>query len=213
MTLEQIRYARDEATTLDLKVHVGIGELELRATPDADDVLVDGSAELPEHFRLEHARERRGTRARVTIDVKADTKLRRNIKESPKVWLAVARDIPLSLVFDTGIGETELDLTDLNLANLDVKAGIGEFEVRLPRRGVFRATLMAGIGQLTVGVPVGLAASIQAKRTIGALDIDSRFAQQGDRWVSEDYANAEHRADITLKTSIGEARVESLGWD
>lgn len=212
MASEQIDYPRDGATTLDLRLHVGIGGLDVRAGTSGG-ALLEGSADIPEHFRLEQRIERRDSRARIVIDVDAESKLRRNMHEAPVVRLALTPDLPISLVVDAGIGESELDLTGLRIANLEVKAGIGECDVRLPREGVFRAEIRAGIGQLTVGIPVGLAASIKASRMLGALDIDERFVKRGDRWVSDGYETAANRAEIMLKTSIGEVRVESRGWE
>lgn len=212
MAFEQIVYPRGAATTLDLKLHVGIGELNLRAATSGDN-LIDGTVEVPDHFSLTHSLEWRGTHARIVVDLDAKAKLRRNAHRTPELLLRIAPDIPISLIVDNGIGQAELDLVGLQIANLAVKTNVGACEVRLPRAGVFAAQLQTGIGELQVSVPRGLAASIQAKRTIGDVDIDERFVPNGDRWVSEGFATAEQRVELNVTTRIGEVRVESIGWN
>jgi hypothetical protein len=212
MADDDIRYPRDGATTLDLKVHVSMGELDARVASSPDSLLT-GSAEYPEHFRLEHSIERRESSARIVVDLASETKLRRNYGDSPRMRLELAPDIPTSLILEAGAGQVELDLTDVQLANLRVKAGVGQFEVRLPRTGRFTAELKSSIGQLTVQVPLGLAASITASRLLGGRTFDSRFEQVGDRWITAGYHTAEHRADISLTHRVGEIRVETVGWE
>ncbi len=65
--------------------------------------------------------------------------------------LSLAPDVPLELTVDTGAGETQIDLTGLNVARVNITHGVGSLKVTVdePQEAVCRSMDIAcGVGEM-----------------------------------------------------------------
>lgn len=105
--------------------------------------------------------------------------------------------IPLLLKIDAGVGETNLDLSGLRLAGLELEGGVGDIRLTLPAAegryraeidsgvGAIRVTILpgtaldldidAGIGSTSVIVPPGAAVRVKAESGLGGIDLPAHF--------------------------------------
>lgn len=111
--------------------------------------------------------------------------------------------VPTGLAMQFGVGEVDLNLSNLRLTQLDLSAGVGRFVVYLPSQGRFPAKISGGIGQVVVSIPPGMEARIHVTTALAGRSISSRFRQEGDYFVSSGYATAENRVDLDLTMAFG----------
>ncbi|MEN9562028.1 MAG: hypothetical protein RIR73_272 [Chloroflexota bacterium] len=104
--------------------------------------------------------------------------------------------IPMALDLSLGANKSEIDLHDLMITDIKLKAGASDTVLTLPAHGRLKMDCEIGAASLTISVPEGV--SIRAKGAIGAGDFHvdrSRFPNN----ESPDFATAENAVDIFVK--------------
>jgi hypothetical protein len=119
--------------------------------------------------------------------------------------LGLARDIPLSLEIGTGANESILDLTNLQVIELQIHTGASATKVSLPARaGYTRVTCEAGVAGLELSVPSGVAARIRYRGGLSSLNVSAaRFPHTDGEYRSPDYDSAENKVDIEVQMGVG----------
>ncbi|MBN1427176.1 MAG: hypothetical protein JXB07_02245 [Anaerolineae bacterium] len=116
--------------------------------------------------------------------------------------------IPVEIAVNAGVGESVLDLTDINLRSLKINAGVGSLTLILPEEGDFKVDIDAGVGSIDLTVPSSLEARIEYDGGLSSLDTSHRFSKKGDGiWQTDHYANATNRALIKVSAGIGEVNI------
>ena len=140
------------------------------------------------------------------------------------VWeeweLGVNPEVDTRVVYEGGVGRLNLDLSDLQVTDVDVRVGVAELNLVLPEAGRSEISLEAGVGDMNVVIPEGLAARIRIRGGVAAVDIDgSRFAlysQYGDGfWIfghdreyrTADWSTSANRVDLRIEIGVGQIRI------
>lgn len=113
--------------------------------------------------------------------------------------------IPTALDMNLGANKSEIDLRDLAITNIRLKAGASDTVITLPARGRLKADFEIGAAALTLIVPDGVA--IRARASIGAGDFKmdrSRFPSD----ESPDFASAPNAVDIHVKGGAASIRIK-----
>lgn len=115
------------------------------------------------------------------------------------------RDIPLALELKTGASETQLDLTDLRVADLRLQTGASSTDLTLPAQaGHTQVAIEAGAASITIRVPPGVAARVRATGGAASIDVDqSRFPRAGAVYQSADYDTAPNRVEMDIHVGAG----------
>lgn len=123
--------------------------------------------------------------------------------------IRLTRDIPLELRLQVGACQTDLDLSDLRVADLTVECGAADLRVHFPREaGTTRATVKAGAASVRLSVPEGVAARITATMAIGSFNVDTRrFPRSGSGYASPDYDTAANKLDLRIEGGVGQVQV------
>jgi hypothetical protein len=121
----------------------------------------------------------------------------------------LTRDIPLGLRFQLGACQSDLDLSDLKVTEINLETGAADSRIRMPREaGTTRARVKAGAASVKIVVPEDVAARITATVAIGAFDVDTRrFPRSGSTYTSPDYETAANKLDLSVEGGVGEIRV------
>jgi hypothetical protein len=116
----------------------------------------------------------------------------------------LTKEISLNLVFETGAGEANLDLTDLLVKELVIKTGASSTDVKLPAQaGTTFFKVEAGAASLVINVPEGVAARIEADAGLASVTVDqNRFPKQGGIFQSGDFEDAKNKVDIRIETGM-----------
>jgi len=119
--------------------------------------------------------------------------------------LGLTRDIPLALEIGSGANESNLDLTDLRVTELQVHTGASATKVSLPSNAGFtRVTCEAGVAGLELRVPSTVAARIRYRGGLSSMNVNtSRFPRMGGEYCSPDYDTAANKVDIDVHIGVG----------
>jgi hypothetical protein len=117
--------------------------------------------------------------------------------------LCLSPSVTWSLVLGVGAGSATLDLTGLDIRDLDLDGGAGQTMVTFPGTGDVSARVSGGAGRLVLEIPREMAARIEVNRGLGALDIPSRFETRGDFYVSEGWDASQNRLDLEIDIGVG----------
>ena len=123
--------------------------------------------------------------------------------------VGLTAEAPLDLTVETGASRTSLDLSGLQVRNLELRSGASDTRIILPRAaGVTTVRAETGAASLAIEVPAGVAARIRSRLALSSSQIDqAHFPRVGDAYESPDFASAPNRADIDVRGGVGSLKV------
>jgi hypothetical protein len=130
------------------------------------------------------------------------------------VWtIRLSKDVPLVLDVELGAGESDLNLSGLDLRELSVGMGVGD--TTLDFSGTWShdvsAQLQAGIGQVTMRLPADVGVRVTARRGgIGSFVADDGFTSDNGVFTNTAFGKTASTIDITVQRGIGEVRLETV---
>jgi hypothetical protein len=115
-----------------------------------------------------------------------------------------------SLTVQGGAADTEIDLRDLIVNNIDLQIGAATTDVRLPQSGVTNLHISGGAATITLDVPENVAARITHRGGLSTLEVnENRFPATGsNRYQSPNYDQATNKVDITLETGVTSIEID-----
>jgi hypothetical protein len=139
-----------------------------------------------------------------------------NTGNNPMLWTVnLARNVPLDLSVEGGVGDLTLDLSEIQLEGLHLKMGVGNADVTLPSlTTAYAVTIEGGVGRITITLPQDLEARVTANQGVGQLSMPARLARtsgsdnnidvaQSGVWETPGYANAQARLTLTYDNGVG----------
>jgi hypothetical protein len=132
--------------------------------------------------------------------------------DTTRMSLDLSQTVPItSMTIQTGAANTNLDLSSLQVDNLDVSMGAANTSVKLPKiTGTSTAHINGGASNLTVNVPPGVAARIRYRGGLSTINVDTTRFPQVDTglYQSPDYDTATSKVDVTLETGFTTIQVK-----
>jgi hypothetical protein len=123
--------------------------------------------------------------------------------------VALNANIPIALNLNLGANKSDIDLSDMNITDLDLDTGASDTKIMLPSRGRFRADLDLGAASLEVTIPVGLSARIRTSMGAAEFKIDeSRFPRNGSYYQSPDFDSAANSVDMSIDAGAASVRIK-----
>lgn len=154
------------------------------------------------------------------VEDKAEIHLQMPQNLFPYVWIpgsssdiswqvTIKNKFPISLSFNSGASESNIDLSELIVQSVVLKAGVSSTKLILPEgAGYTRVKIDAGVASIHVHIPDSVAARIRSSVGLGSVNIDrKRFPKSGSIYLSEDYEAAENKVDIDISSGIGSIRI------
>ena len=130
---------------------------------------------------------------------------------TPRLSLDLSPSVPItSLTVQTGATDARLDLSSLQVNNLDMSVGAAATWVRLPQiNGLSTVHISGGAASITLEVPQGVGASIRHRGGLSTVTVDTtRFPQVGEGvYRSPDYDSATSKVEVTLETGVTSIQV------
>jgi len=194
----------------DITLSVAVARVNLHSLAGDSPNLLHLDAVLPERSQLERSSAVTGRVARISLAERTLGSSGTRAEYGDLIWdVGLAQRVPLSLNATLGVGQSTLDLTDLNVEDLRVRMGVGETTINLPASAVRTdATVDGGVGHLVLIIPPHVGARIQSSGGLGTVNVDSgRFAKDGNVYQTQNYETATNRADITLHLGVGSVDV------
>ena len=208
MTGQPIEQPLGEATQAEVSLAPAIGELRLKALPEAAN-LVEGTVYREEGEEVEEDFSTQGNRATYTLKSGEMAWVPFGGQAGQRLWdLGLSPGVPLTLKVSSGVGANKLDLSGLTLDELTVNTGVGRTVVTLPAESSFSANISQGIGELVIVVPEGLGVRIKTSTALAARDLPADFVSAGENvYRSPGYSTAEQRVDLEAGIAIGKLTV------
>lgn len=209
---EPISYQVGDGEEANVHIDMTVGELYIDSLENDADLFVSGNVDIGENEELTNKFEENNGVIDFTLSTKGQ-KYYPNwlVSETPirdKVWaLSFSQEVLLNLQIDSGVGESDLDLTELRLSGLDIDGGVGDLLVILPDEGQFDVNISAGVGKIEVRVPAGMAAKIFVDIGLGNTSVFGDYSQSGDTYVSDGFETAKDHVTIYLDGGVGDIRV------
>src|SRR5690606_19917207 len=153
------------------------------------------------------------------------------IDEEDLYWnIGLNPDIPLKLHINSGIGEGNFDLSDMQLIDLSINGGIGQTNLQLPsvdspynvdinngagelnlsiaEGAALNLNIKGGVGNVTIDVPDNAAVHIEGDTGIGNIEVPSGFQRLSDDddqgvWESLNFNEAARQIIITYDGGVG----------
>jgi hypothetical protein len=204
---EEVTIPVGGAERAHIQMRHGAGQARVGASADASE-LVSGTFV----GGLDYERESRGDTVylRMRPSLRASRFLMPWFRRGGFSWdFGLSPSIPLSLRVDGGMSSMNLDLSDLQVTDLQLKTGMSATEVTLPvGAGHTRAEIDSGMASVRIQVPEGVAARIRTESGLASIAVDrQRFPRTGSVYQSEDYDQSENRVDILIKSGLGSVTV------
>lgn len=185
----------------NLEVDFAAGQLDISQLTDSSS-LIEGTLELATKRKPTWEIDRKSDRADMTL--KYEQGFENWSWRGGDEWdLRLSPDVGLSLKVDVGAGSATIDLTGLDIRDLNVEAGASQTTVVFPEEGDFSATLDSGVGALVLEIPEKMAARVRVDRGLSALDISRRFEKEGDVYLTDDWQTNENRVDLEIDIGVG----------
>ena len=117
----------------------------------------------------------------------------------------LSKEVDWQLHFEMGASDTQVDLTDLKVTDLEVDTGASNTKIILPANaGQTHVDLSGGAASVIFEVPEGVAARIQVDSGLASIDINrDRFPRMGGYYKSADYETAANKVDINADFGAG----------
>lgn len=212
VTSERIVQSLGEATQAEVNIAPGVGALYIAALPESAN-LVEGKVNLGRRARVTRDFAVEDGTAIFTLQGAGEIAGPFSISwDQELVWdLGLAPQVPIKLKASLGVGESDLDLTGLELTGLDVSMGIGKTTVTLPAEGRFQAEVNSAIGEIVVVIPEGLEARVRVDTAIGGSQLPDDYQRQDGFYVSPGYERADNRVDLKVGLAIGSVTIRHAG--
>lgn len=148
------------------------------------------------------------------------------------VWdLQLSDALPISLRIECGAGEQDIDLTGLEITELDAKLGAGSANINVSDNpalsrldldiGAGNAELdmsgrwvedvyvdiQGGIGETTVHLPSDVGVRVEVTHGIGDVDASGLY-REGSAWVNEAYSTSDVTLEVRIRAGVGRVELD-----
>jgi hypothetical protein len=197
-----------QAATLYVKLNHAAGRLHIGSGPTGSMDAVSGSfVGGVEYDSQQEGRE-------LAVKLKAPPDLFWNILPfggfQGFTWdVALNRQVPLRLKIDSGANESNIDLTDLKVTDLEINTGASSTQLILPAAaGLTRVKIHCGASSVQIKVPEGVAGRFEVKQGMAEIRVDtSRFLNNGGVYETYGYASAANRIEAVIETGVGSVEI------
>jgi predicted membrane protein len=220
---------RDDADEVRVQLKMGAGELQIDG--GADELLeadfsynvADWEPEVDYHIT--------DGNGRLTVRQPRSDKLsiRGNIRYE---WdLKFNDDVPLDMRIECGAGQSDIELSSLNITKLDMKLGAGDVDIDLSNNTSLTdfeldmgagnvsvnlngdwehnvdVSIQGGVGQTTIYLPENIGVRVRVDKGIGDVDTSGLY-RDGNTYVNKDYEESDTTIEVNIQAGIGQVNLE-----
>ncbi len=200
---------RDGTKSAQVTLAPDVAQLNIKALNDSGN-FVEGMVEQRDNEKVIQDFSG-GTPARLILKTTGGASGKRIGPSRHYTWdLAFHPEVALDLNIDAGVGDMNLDLSELMLDAVNINFGVGDLLLKLPPNGDCNISIDGGVGMVVIEVPAGLAVRIQSDTAIVASDMPQGYTKVNNRYTSPGYDKAEARIDIRVGLGVGNLMVREI---
>jgi hypothetical protein len=129
---------------------------------------------------------------------------------TPRLDLGLSPNVPIStLSIKSGASNARLDLSTLNVRDVDASIGAASAWIRVPQAGTSTLRISGGASDITIEVPQGVAARLRFRVGLSTISVDpTRFPTSGEhQYQSPDFATNPNSVDVTVDAGVTKIQV------
>jgi len=198
------------ATSAFVRISDPVGRLELSSGAGATNLL-EGSVQMPTRMNLKQDYNVQNGEGSLNLSVQGEgfTNWTGSVGE-PKWVFDLSNDLPLSLNTEIAVGSTAIDLTGLNIEQLNASVAVGSLTITLDPKDTFAGTIATPVGRMVVRIPEGTLAALQMDTAISIGNLPAGYRREGKMVYSPDANAANANVRLTLEQPIGLITLEVI---
>jgi hypothetical protein len=192
-----------------VQIEPAVASLNIHAFDEsapAGDQLMQGTVQLTSIGTLQEDYSLTGETGTLSLRREGEFNFLPSLRGSDWVWdLAFNPDTPLELQVDLGAGSIDMDLSGLQVTDVDIQLGLGKTEVILPDlAGVLTVNIEGAIGETIIYIPADTAVTLTASTALSAISVPDGFVQDGDVYtLAGSGSNPDDRIELSVGQAIG----------
>ena len=224
VTSDEIEQSLDDAKSAYVNIESSVGKLSIDSLSD-DDIFIEGKIYSIEQEKITESYKISGDKISYYLGSEWEPGNFNDFNNNERLsWeLSLTEEIPLFLDLSLGVGESDLDLEELQISefSLDIgvgqttvtlpngqyqaqiNGGIGQTIVHLPDEGQIELDVDGGIGEILIYIPEDMPAKIHVDRGLAGLDIPSSYNQDEDVYTSPNFSEKKDFIEIYISQGIG----------
>ena len=127
-----------------------------------------------------------------------------------RLWtVALNGEVPLALEIESGASSSRIDLSAIQLTELELEVGASSADVSLPLgTGNTRVKIEAGAASVSLRLPPTAEARVRYEGGLSSLNINSgRFMRMGNTYQTANFDSASDRLDIDIESGVGSVTI------
>ncbi len=199
---------RKNERELDVKLQLGTGKLSLNGS--TEEIMEESFTAMGESAEPEMKYEISGTGKGTLIIPQRSISSWKSLRSARQKWdIALNGELPLSLKVELGAGKSKLELSELNLADVHIESGIGETEIDITGnwKNSFNVKINTGVGKMKIRLPKQVGIKMDIDKGIGKINAD-HFLVVGDCYQNQSYEGSDVKIEVDLNVGVGEVILE-----
>ena len=117
-----------------------------------------------------------------------------------------------SASFSLNLGTLHVDLGGASVGSLSLSTNLGAGWLELDGNSDLTGTISTNLGSVDVCAPASLGLQVKSSESLSSSDFGGLgMTKVGDYWQTPNYATAEHKANLTISTSLGSLKLHPAG--
>ena len=212
VTVDKPSHELEGAETLVGTIRMGVGQLTLTGSTEDSDTITSRFEYAPVSWKPVVRFETDGTKAQYWVDQPESEPMRLGNDVRNRWTMKFPSGVPTELSLKLGVGESNVDLRNVDVRDLEVLTGVGSTKIDLSgaRASDIDARIECGVGETVIRVPGDMGVRIIGGQDgVGDLTTEG-FRADGDALVNDAYGSAGPKLEIRLSRGVGDVSIEQI---
>ncbi|HEY4718447.1 MAG TPA: toast rack family protein [Anaerolineales bacterium] len=205
---KQVTLPLDKAKEASIHLEYGAGSLRISGAAAKGQLLAG------EFNAMQLSSRQEGSKAKVKLHTAVEETFLMvfpwNWNRGRRSWdFSLNPNIPIKLKVESGASENKLDLSELQVVDLDIDTGASSTTIIMPKKaGHTKADISGGAASFDITIPKGVAAKIRVDSGLGSISVDEdRFPRVGKGYQSANYEKAANTLDLRLEIGVSSIKI------
>ena len=192
----------ESATSANVQIEFPVGELKVQ---DGADNLLDASFRYNvDDWQPEVKYSENGTQGELLVSQPENDRLPVGGELINEWSLQLGNHVPMDLTIRTGAGNSELDLSGLDITSLSVETGAGVTNVNLGGdwQHDVAVSIQGGLGELTINLPAEMSVRVDMDTALVTVTANGLIKEENG-YVNKAFGTAPHTLTLKLQAGVG----------
>jgi hypothetical protein len=201
---QPVNFALNDVSQSTGSITMAVGRLDLASGAAAGNVM-DGNLRMGALGAVEQS----GSGSSFSLDATASSYVAVGVNDSPHWSLRLNPAVQYNLNVNMAVGEAYLNLTGLNVNEINGEMAVGRMEVRLPNAAV-SGEIQGAVGETVVYVPQGAVVHIHLNTGLTGVSLPPGYARNDNEVSSPNQQTAGPVINLTVGQALGAVSIRYL---